>query len=209
MVNEDSSSERTDPADRRAPAAESSPRPEGRTEERTGDPPFRSGGGGRGFGGGGGDRGGGGRGFGGGGGRRGGFGRRKVCAFCVDKIEHIDYKDPGKLRRYITERGKIEPRRKTGTCARHQRRLTVAIKRARQIALLPFTAGQARFTIPPAARREQPREESAAAPALAADATDTPASQDAAAPLAEDAADAQQPAAEVEQPAPETEPVEA
>jgi small subunit ribosomal protein S18 len=76
-----------------------------------------------------------------GGGRgRGGGGRRKVCAFCVDKIEIIDYKEPHKLRRYVSERGKIEPRRKTGTCARHQRRLTLAIKRARHIALLPYTA---------------------------------------------------------------------
>ena len=77
----------------------------------------------------------------------------------MDKIDIIDYKDGGKLRRYITERGKIEPRRKTGTCARHQRRLTLAIKRARQIALLPFTAGQARFTAAPAGgfRRDAPR----------------------------------------------------
>ena len=80
------------------------------------------------------------RGGGGGGGGRGRFGRRKVCAFCVDKIEHIDYKEPHKLRRFLSERGKIEPRRKTGTCARHQRKLTLAIKRARQIALLPYTA---------------------------------------------------------------------
>lgn len=77
---------------------------------------------------------------GGGGGGRGRFGRRKVCAFCVDKIEHIDYKEPHKLRRFVSERGKIEPRRKTGTCARHQRKLTLAIKRARHIALLPYTA---------------------------------------------------------------------
>lgn len=77
---------------------------------------------------------------GGGGGRGRGGGRRKVCAFCVDKIDVIDYKEPGKLRRYVSERGKIEPRRKTGTCARHQRKLTLAIKRARQIALLPYTA---------------------------------------------------------------------
>jgi small subunit ribosomal protein S18 len=76
----------------------------------------------------------------GGGGRGRGGGRRKVCAFCVDKIDIIDYKEPGKLRRYVSERGKIEPRRKTGTCARHQRKLTLAIKRARQIALLPYTA---------------------------------------------------------------------
>lgn len=65
--------------------------------------------------------------------------RRKVCAFCVDKADFIDYKDVIKLRRYISERGKILPRRVTGTCAAHQRQLTVAIKRARQIALLPYT----------------------------------------------------------------------
>jgi small subunit ribosomal protein S18 len=76
-----------------------------------------------------------------GGGFRGrGGGRKKVCAFCVDKVDRVDYKDALKLRRYITERGKIEPRRKTGTCARHQRRLTIAIKRARHLALLPYTA---------------------------------------------------------------------
>jgi small subunit ribosomal protein S18 len=99
--------------------------PQGRSEERSREP-FRRGGGGGG---------------GGGGGRgRFGGGRRKVCAFCVDKIDHIDYKEPGKLRRFVSERGKIEPRRKTGTCARHQRKLTVAIKRARHLALLPLTA---------------------------------------------------------------------
>jgi small subunit ribosomal protein S18 len=70
--------------------------------------------------------------------------RRKVCAFCVDHIEFIDYKDPTRLRRYVSERGKIEPRRKTGTCARHQRTLTQAIKRARHVALLPFTAAHIR-----------------------------------------------------------------
>ena len=64
--------------------------------------------------------------------------RRKVCNFCVDKIQQIDYKDTGKLRRYVSERGKILPRRTTGTCAMHQRQLTTAIKRARQIALLPY-----------------------------------------------------------------------
>jgi small subunit ribosomal protein S18 len=69
---------------------------------------------------------------------RGRRGRRKVCSFCVDKVEAIDYKDGGKLRRYITERGKILPRRITGNCAKHQRQLTVAIKRARHIALLPY-----------------------------------------------------------------------
>ncbi|MBI2939112.1 MAG: 30S ribosomal protein S18 [Chloroflexi bacterium] len=66
--------------------------------------------------------------------------RRKVCAFCADKVDDIDYKDVGRLRRFISDRGKIEPRRKTGTCARHQRILTLAIKRARHLALLPFTA---------------------------------------------------------------------
>ena len=67
-------------------------------------------------------------------------GRRKVCQFCVDKVEHIDYKDIARLRRYMSERGKILPRRVTGTCARHQREITVAIKRARHLALLPYTA---------------------------------------------------------------------
>jgi small subunit ribosomal protein S18 len=66
--------------------------------------------------------------------------RKKVCSFCVDKVEVIDYKDVAKLRRYITERGKILPRRISGNCAKHQRQVTVAIKRARNIALLPFTA---------------------------------------------------------------------
>ena len=70
---------------------------------------------------------------------RGRKGRRKVCAFCVDKVENIDYKDIARLRRYMSERGKILPRRVTGTCARHQRALTTAIKRARQVALLPYT----------------------------------------------------------------------
>ena len=66
--------------------------------------------------------------------------RRKVCAFCADKVETIDYKDVARLRRYLSERAKIVPRRVTGTCARHQRELTVAIKRARHIALLPYVA---------------------------------------------------------------------
>ena len=65
--------------------------------------------------------------------------RKKVCSFCVDKAEAIDYKDVAKLRKYITERGKIVPRRVTGTCAQHQRHLTTAIKRARTVALLPYT----------------------------------------------------------------------
>lgn len=66
--------------------------------------------------------------------------KKKVCSFCVDKIEHIDYKDVPRLRRFTTERGKILPRRISGNCAKHQRQLTLAIKRARNIALLPFTA---------------------------------------------------------------------
>ncbi len=65
--------------------------------------------------------------------------RRKVCAFCVDKITNIDYKDLARIRKNMSERGKILPRRVTGTCARHQRQLTLAIKRARHIALLPYT----------------------------------------------------------------------
>ena len=65
---------------------------------------------------------------------------KKVCNFCVDKVEYIDYKDVAKLRRFISERAKILPRRVTGTCARHQRQLTTAIKRARQVALLPYSS---------------------------------------------------------------------
>ena len=64
--------------------------------------------------------------------------RRKVCQFCVDKNTYVDYKDTAKLRRFLSERGKILPRRATGTCAMHQRQLTEAIKRARQVALLPY-----------------------------------------------------------------------
>ncbi len=70
--------------------------------------------------------------------------RRKVCAFCVDHVREIDYKDVGRLRRYLSDRGKIEPRRKTGTCAKHQRRLSVALKNARFMALLPYTAAHIR-----------------------------------------------------------------
>ena len=66
--------------------------------------------------------------------------KKKVCVFCVDKVEHIDYKDTAKLRRFITERAKIVPRRTSGNCAKHQRQLTEAIKRARHVALLPFVS---------------------------------------------------------------------
>ncbi len=71
--------------------------------------------------------------------RRTGFVRRKICKFCLDSIDYIDYKDAKKLRGFITDRGKIIPRRISGNCALHQRQLTTAIKRARNIALLPFT----------------------------------------------------------------------
>jgi small subunit ribosomal protein S18 len=66
--------------------------------------------------------------------------KKKVCQFCADKVADIDYKDVAKLRRYVSERAKILPRRITGTCAKHQRQLTIAIKRARHIAILPFSA---------------------------------------------------------------------
>ncbi|HST04606.1 MAG TPA: 30S ribosomal protein S18 [Chloroflexia bacterium] len=134
------------------PAAEGSYQPRG---PRSGPPSggYRPGGG---SGGGGGFRPGGGSRFGGprsGGPRTGGPGgrsreryipRRKVCSFCVDKVENIDYKDVNRLKRYLSERAKIEPRRKTGTCARHQRALSVALKRARQMALLPFIGPHSR-----------------------------------------------------------------
>jgi small subunit ribosomal protein S18 len=68
------------------------------------------------------------------------FPRKKICRFCSDKVEDIDYKDIKRLRNLITERGKIIPRRISGNCARHQRQLGTAIKRARNIALMPFTA---------------------------------------------------------------------
>jgi small subunit ribosomal protein S18 len=70
--------------------------------------------------------------------------RPKFCAFCVDHVDHIDYKDAATLGRYLTDRGKIRPRRQTGTCAKHQRRLAMAIKRARHLALLPFAAEHVR-----------------------------------------------------------------
>ncbi len=66
--------------------------------------------------------------------------RRKACNFCIDKVDEIDYKDLAKLRKFISERGKILPRRISGNCAKHQRKLTIAIKRARHIALLPYTS---------------------------------------------------------------------
>lgn len=80
------------------------------------------------------------------GGRRGNFtARRKVCRFCVNKVTDIDYKDTAKLKRFINEHGKIESRRRTGTCAKHQRALAKAIKRARQAALLPYVPEHVRI----------------------------------------------------------------
>ena len=130
-----------------APAGEGAPRPP------TAPRPRPSFGGGRPSYGGGGDRGGdrGDR------GDRGGPGgarrpRRRVCSFCVEKVQKIDYKDVGRIRRYISERGKIDPRRKSGTCAKHQRMLTSALKRARFMALLPYTADHVRLLMSPQAR---------------------------------------------------------
>lgn len=81
--------------------------------------------------------------------------KRRVCFFCRDKVTAIDYKDPAKFGRYISDRAKIEPRRRTGTCARHQRMLAVAIKRARHLALLPIVPEHARLTGMPAGDNEQ------------------------------------------------------
>src|SRR5512132_4318819 len=119
---------------------------------------FGGGGGGYGGGGGGGYGGGGGGGYGRGGGRddrgdrddrggdegggRRGFGRRKVCRFCADKALKVDYKDQGQLKYFLTERGKIIPRRISGNCAKHQREVATAVKRARMLAILPYTVGQ-------------------------------------------------------------------
>ncbi|AFQ46432.1 MULTISPECIES: 30S ribosomal protein S18 [Desulfosporosinus] len=65
--------------------------------------------------------------------------RKRVCSFCVDKVESMDYKETHKIRKYVTDRGKILPRRISGNCAMHQRQVTLAIKRARSIALLPYS----------------------------------------------------------------------
>jgi len=130
-----------------------------------GAPRFGGGGGGGGYGGGGGGGGygggGGGGGYGGGGrggdraergdrgdreggedGGRRGFGRRKVCRFCADKAAKVDYKDQNQMKYFLTERGKIIPRRISGNCAKHQREVATAIKRGRMLAILPYTVGQ-------------------------------------------------------------------
>ncbi|MGA9524484.1 MAG: 30S ribosomal protein S18 [Myxococcaceae bacterium] len=75
----------------------------------------------------------------GGAGGGGAFGRRKVCRFCADKIDHVDFKDQNTLKYFVTERGKIIPRRISGNCAKHQRQVAVAIKRARNVSLIPYT----------------------------------------------------------------------
>ncbi len=72
--------------------------------------------------------------------------RRKICSFCKDKVKTIDYKDSVKLRHYISDRGKIEPRRRSGNCAKHQRLLATAVKRARYLALLPYVPAHIRET---------------------------------------------------------------
>ena len=70
--------------------------------------------------------------------------KRKVCKLCVEKVDRIDYKDDRRIGRFVTDRGKIVPRRISGTCARHQKQITLAVKRARILALLPFTSDQLR-----------------------------------------------------------------
>ena len=82
--------------------------------------------------------------------QRRGRGRRRACVMCVDKMPFVDYKDFNFLRRFVSDRGRIESRRKTGTCAKHQRALAQAIKRARHLALLPYTAEHVRTGVTPA-----------------------------------------------------------
>jgi len=84
--------------------------------------------------------------------------RKKVCSFCVNKVRTIDYKDISLLRRFVSDRGRIEPRRKTGVCAKHQRVLSVALKRARHVALLPYTAEHFRSTGALSPREPAPRD---------------------------------------------------
>ena len=134
------------------------------------------------------------------------YARRKVCTFCVNHVKVIDYKDAGRLNRYLSDRAKIEPRRKTWTCATHQRHLTMALKRARHLALLPFSVNHVRLTRWPTTRVLRPQAVAVAAPAAE---TETPVAVEAEAPTAEaaaPAAEAQAPAeAEAEAPAAETE----
>ena len=108
--------------------------------------------------------------------------RRKVCQFCVDKVKEVDYKDLGRLRRFLSERGKIEPRRKTGTCAAHQRSLNVALKRARHLALLPFTAEHIRITGMPLREPGAPRGPRLPRPPEGLEPTEAPAAEAGVAP---------------------------
>ncbi len=132
--------------------------------------------------------------------------QRKFCAFCADKAESVDYKDPIKLRRYISDRGKIEPRRRTGTCAKHQRALALAIKKARHLALLPYTASHVRRAGAPApavAPTVPAAAPAAAAPAPVATPAPAPVAANAAAPAAPAAAAPANPPAATSAPAPE------
>jgi small subunit ribosomal protein S18 len=86
--------------------------------------------------------------------------RKKVCSFCVNKVQTIDYKDVTLLRRYISDRGRMEPRRRTGVCAKHQRPLSIALKRARHIALLPYTPEHVRQSGGPRPKEPSPKEQS-------------------------------------------------
>ena len=116
--------------------------------------------------------------------------RRKVCSFCVDKIEYIDYKDGQRLRRYVSDWAKIESRRKTGTCAPHQRMLATAIKRARYVGLLPYTGGHSQMDLtfrdgPRADRFRRDRERREAEQQARAQRREEEAAQAAPAPAAE------------------------
>ena len=136
------------------------------------------------------------------------FARRKVCFFCAEHIKTIDYKDAGRLSRYISsDRGRIEPRRKTGTCATHQRHLTLALKRARHLALLPFSVNHIRLTRWTNARTPRPQtnitpvaEAATEAPAAEAETEAPVAEAETEAPTAEAATEA--PVAEAETEAP-------
>ena len=125
--------------------------------------------------------------------------KRRVCAFCADKGKTIDFRDAAKLRRYISDRGKIESRRKTATCAKHQREIAAAVKRARHLALLPFTIGHVRTTSTPGMLR--PFIRSTPPPMMAQGAQPPVAQQPPQAAAVQQPAAAAQPVAAVAQPA--------
>ncbi len=133
--------------------------------------------------------------------------RRRVCSFCVDKVKKIDYKDSAKLSRYISDRGKIEPRRKTGTCARHQRALAMAIKRARLIALLPFVAEHIRSAGNVASLKPAAVMPKVATPAVVEEAAKAPAEPATEATKPKDSPETEEPATKATKPkdSPETE----